>query len=324
MALPAAPAAELLVSPATPATPPTVAIQAQVDAAAPGLAVTGVRVNDGSLQRSTVTSLTIEFSEEVSFPFGERNAFSLVAIGPAGPQAIDFRAGHNGNAVVLRFANEREGRREASLPDGRYRLTVHAQNVRSLAGAMTEDFQTPLSGPGSICCLFGDADGDGDVDAADYAAFRAAFGTTSAVFDADADGDVDAIDFTEFRARLGTALPSAGDPDSDGDFDAVDQRNFRLNFGTAGPSLSDFDGDVDAVDFGLMRQRLAAAQPPPLVAVSRTPGDTDGDGDVDVIDARNFRLDFGTIGPSLSDLDGDGDVDAADFILFRQRFGTGA
>ena len=42
--------------------------------------------------------------------------------------------------------------------------------------------------------LFGDFDGDKDVDDADVAAFRAAFGTSSLAFDA----DVDAADFGRF------------------------------------------------------------------------------------------------------------------------------
>src|SRR5205823_15060478 len=61
--------------------------------------------------------------------------------------------------------------------------------------------------------LFGDSDGDGDVDGLDLAAFRNAYGSTSTdpnynrAFDFDGDGDVDGLDLGQFRLRYGTTLP---------------------------------------------------------------------------------------------------------------------
>jgi hypothetical protein len=52
--------------------------------------------------------------------------------------------------------------------------------------------------------LFGDADGDGNVDAADFGAFRAVFGSSSPVFDGD--GDTDTAGFGEFRAAFGSSV----------------------------------------------------------------------------------------------------------------------
>ena len=64
--------------------------------------------------------------------------------------------------------------------------------------------------------LFGDADGDADVDAADEAKFNAAYGTRSnqpgyvSYFDFDQDADrngirdIDSKDRAQFRKRLGT------------------------------------------------------------------------------------------------------------------------
>jgi hypothetical protein len=54
--------------------------------------------------------------------------------------------------------------------------------------------------------LFGDADGNGFVDALDFRAFRAALGSAAFVFDFDGDGDVDAADFGQFRARFGSSV----------------------------------------------------------------------------------------------------------------------
>ena len=60
--------------------------------------------------------------------------------------------------------------------------------------------------------LFGDNDGDGDVDAVDFLAFRNTFGFSSGdpgynpAFSWDGDSDVDAHDFLEFRSRFGTSI----------------------------------------------------------------------------------------------------------------------
>ena len=55
--------------------------------------------------------------------------------------------------------------------------------------------------------LYGDADGDADVDITDFVAFRAAFGNGPSIFDNDNDGDTDNADFVAFRGRFGTTLP---------------------------------------------------------------------------------------------------------------------
>jgi hypothetical protein len=54
--------------------------------------------------------------------------------------------------------------------------------------------------------LFGDSDGDRDVDVSDFAAFRAAFGSSNLTFDYDGGGGVDANDFGQFRARFGSSI----------------------------------------------------------------------------------------------------------------------
>ena len=61
--------------------------------------------------------------------------------------------------------------------------------------------------PTNIFRLYGDADGDGDVDNTDFVAFRTAFGNGPSIFDADGDGDTDNADFVAFRSRFGTTLP---------------------------------------------------------------------------------------------------------------------
>jgi subtilisin-like proprotein convertase family protein len=180
--------------------------------------VAGVQVNDGTAQRSLVTSLKVTFSEAVTFPNGINAAFELSRLGPGSPTGqVATSAVQVGNDVTLTFA---AGGAVAidpggSLGDGAYQLVIVAGNVQGAGGQLDGDgngtggdnFATPASGPGRIHRLFGDGDGDGDVDASDYGAFRQTFGASiNLAFDFDGDGDVDATDFGQFRLRFGTSV----------------------------------------------------------------------------------------------------------------------
>jgi hypothetical protein len=106
--------------------------------------------------------------------------------------------------AVLAFAGpEFVGR---SLADGSYTLTVLADRVHDRWGR-------DLDGDGSaggdrsdgISRLFGDSDGDGDVDGRDREQFRAALRTEAAYlwyFDFDRDGDVDGRDNGQLNRRF--------------------------------------------------------------------------------------------------------------------------
>jgi hypothetical protein len=170
--------------------------------------VLAVVVNDGSPQRSRVTQLTVTFSELVNLPASPAAAFSVV--GPSGAVATGTSTAIvNGRTqVTLSFSGV--GTEGGSLADGSHVLTVLAGQVTDLAGLLLDGNGNGVGGDSyttTVGRLFGDADGDGDVDAADFGAFRSAFGTTTFAFDNDADGDVDAADFGQFRQRFGTSLP---------------------------------------------------------------------------------------------------------------------
>jgi hypothetical protein len=105
-----------------------------------------------------------------------------------------------------------------SLADGRFTLTVLAAQVGGPNGPLDgngdgiggDDFV--LAGdPGTnkLFRLFGDVNGDGVVNGADLAAFRAAFGAAAppgSPFDANGDGAVNGLDLAAFRARFGTSV----------------------------------------------------------------------------------------------------------------------
>src|SRR5262249_26474787 len=104
----------------------------------------------------------------------------------------------------------------ASLADGRYTLTAIASQIsaggQSLDGngdgMPGDDFILASAAspnpPANIFRFFGDVDGDGDVDAANFLTFRDMFlGITpyNAALDFNNSGSVDAADFLQFRNR---------------------------------------------------------------------------------------------------------------------------
>lgn len=149
--------------------------------------VLGTQVNDGTTQRSQVSSLTVTFSENVTV---SANAFTLT--GPNGNVAFS-QVTLSPTQVRLNFA---------PLSDGNYSLNLPAANVFDSAS------QHLTTGYGfNFHRLFGDADGDRSISSADFAAFRNVFGTSVAsFFDFDGDGNIGASDFAEFRKRFGLMI----------------------------------------------------------------------------------------------------------------------
>jgi len=178
------------------------------------------QLNGGAAQRSVVTRLDVAFSEPVTFPSGLAAAFQLNRTGPGGPTgAVNLNLVQSGNVVTATFVPGGTVGTDpgGSLVDGIYTLTVFSSKVQGVLGpldgnadGMSGDDYVQAGGPASpskLFRLFGDGDGSGAVDAADYGAFRAAFGgTTGLAFDFDGDGDVDATDFGQFRQRFGSSV----------------------------------------------------------------------------------------------------------------------
>lgn len=173
-------------------------------------------VNSGAAQRSRVTDLTVTFDEVVTLPGTPAQAFRLARTGPGGPAgnatlSVDLTGSTPTQTIAkLSWAGDPTFAQFGSLIDGLYTFTVFAAQVTDSAGQ-------PLDGdadgaPGSdfvfnLHRLYGDNDGDRDVDATDFGAFRQTFGVaTNLAFDSDADGDIDANDFGQFRLRFGTSV----------------------------------------------------------------------------------------------------------------------
>jgi subtilisin-like proprotein convertase family protein len=183
----------------------------------PDIRVAGYEVNNGAAQRSRVESVTVRFDQVVNFAHLPEDAFTLTRVGPNTPVTFVAAVDHSGGVTRVTLQNFTGANAQAgSLVDGYYQLAVLPLEVFNANGVLDgnndgisgDAYFTPTPpSPGAIFRLFGDVDGDRDVDAQDFGAFRGAFGGVSNLaFDADGDGDVDAADFGAFRARFGTSI----------------------------------------------------------------------------------------------------------------------
>jgi hypothetical protein len=191
--------------------------------------VVGLQIDDGTVQRSMITSLTITFSEAVSITAPIANAF-LLHRDSAPPSVfgaeqggvtgyVNLSAVQTGAVVTVTFNNSGPNPIKAvgggpgngaSIPDGRYTLTIDHSQVVGVDGNMAADFvlaSAPApAAPTNIFRFFGDVNGDGAVMASDYKYWLQYFGGANHVLDYDGDGAVAASDFRQFRLRFGGNL----------------------------------------------------------------------------------------------------------------------
>ncbi|HTK76939.1 MAG TPA: choice-of-anchor Q domain-containing protein, partial [Gemmataceae bacterium] len=185
-------------------------------AAIPPIAVTAVKVNDGSAQRSRVSSLTVSFDGTLQFVGAAADAFSLrrsdgLVIGLIA--SVDNTGGRT--TVTLTFTGT--GLEANSLADGNYALVIFGAAARSGPSGPPLDADGDGLPGGDLTYqfhrLFGDVNGDKSVNGLDLTAFRSAFGTAigdatyNAAFDVNGDGIINGLDLTAFRIRFGAILP---------------------------------------------------------------------------------------------------------------------
>lgn len=176
------------------------------------------RVNDGAAQRSVVREVTVRFDMLVDV---DQGAFTVTRLGPSGGTVdVVFNVQQVGNQsiAILTFTGAFVEPGSGSLLDGEYQLLVDGALVRRAGTQELLDADgngvaggTRLFGEqaaDNFFRLFGDADGDRDVDFSDRNQFMPSFGSASgspqydARFDYDGDGDVDAADRLQFRRNF--------------------------------------------------------------------------------------------------------------------------
>lgn len=165
-------------------------------------------VNDGSTQRSMVKSLTVAFDRQVTVDPG---AFEVRRQGDAAVElSVAVSVVEGRTVAVLTFMGP--DILGGSLADGSYTLTIRADYIHDAIGRSLDGDGDGAAGGDRVDAffrLFGDGDGDHDVDWADRDLFRSAFGTRAGdaaylwYFDVDDDGDVDGRDNGQFNRRFG-------------------------------------------------------------------------------------------------------------------------
>jgi hypothetical protein len=176
------------------------------------------QVNGGSAQRSRVTSVTVTFSAAVTLPANAAQAFRLTRTGLGTPTgdvtlAVDL-TGSTATQTVARLTFSGALTESGSLADGNYTLTVLGSQVSAGGQLLDGNGDGQPGGDFSLALhrLFGDNDGDRDVDSLDFFQLRSTYGLAAsapgylAAFDFNGDGFVDALDFFQFRTRFGTTL----------------------------------------------------------------------------------------------------------------------
>ena len=185
-----------------------------------------VSVGDGTTQRSNVKSLSVTFDGVVDISNLNSGTFVVKQRGSTGGVVASTATSAivNSRTVVTLTFNGQFTEANGSLKDGNYDLKIDASRIsrNGLAldgnrdGTAGGDFLFGANPNGSILAtdnffrMFGDADGDRDVDDADRDVFNRAFrkpvNIYTAMFDFDGDLDVDGLDLSQFSRRFRKTL----------------------------------------------------------------------------------------------------------------------
>src|SRR5262249_6889286 len=147
-----------------------------------------VIINGGAAQRSRVTTIEVDFDQVVTLPAAPETAFQLQQQGSGNlvglTAAVDNSSGKS--KVTLTFTGALWDL--GPLQDGRFDLPVFASKVSGTGGQLDGDCNgvggdnfvlmttpNPTLPPVGIFRFFGDRDGDGDTDAANFLSFRNVF-----------------------------------------------------------------------------------------------------------------------------------------------------
>ncbi|MCA9138255.1 MAG: right-handed parallel beta-helix repeat-containing protein, partial [Planctomycetales bacterium] len=177
-----------------------------------------VVINGDASYRSQIDQLTVRFNRLVEIDFAIGGPFRLVhlASGDAVDLLIQMSIVENKTVADIRFRTGTHVDSNGNLADGRYELSVLQSRVSAEGfpldgnrdGTVGDDFVFGADQADQFFRLFGDSDGDGDVDAQDYGQFGLSFlksegdANYNPAFDYDQDGDVDGQDYGRFEANF--------------------------------------------------------------------------------------------------------------------------
>jgi len=315
---------------------------------APPLEIVGApQIETATAQRSRISEISLTFSNPL--PALDPAAISLVHDG-VGPVEVDVQDTGDGRTFSLGFSGGHV--EHGSLSDGQYTLTVLGASVIDVHGQALSGSDPQFT----FHRIFGDTDGDEDVDVEDETRFNAAYESAAGeanhdpYLDYDADGWIGVVDLIEFQARLGLNVDSVPAPTlteplirvNDGERQRSMVQSITLSFARA-VSIAD-----PAAALRLLPD-AAPSSPIPLLVSASADGRShtlsfmgsgldaagslqDGAYTLEVDLTLIAYVDDGTpVGGGLlshrfhrlyGDVDGDADVDAVDMSFLRPAFGV--
>ncbi len=178
----------------------------------PILTVAGVSIDDGGIQRSMVRSQTITFSGLADVDLGAFEVRTQEGV-PVGLNVARSDVAGRTQVVLTYTGPDIIG---GSLPDGNYTLIIHGDKVHDRVSGTNLDGDGDGKAGGdhseTFFRLFGDTNGDRNVDNLDYYRFRSTFGlkanetTFLGFLDFDGNGIIDQLDLIEFTKRRNKRL----------------------------------------------------------------------------------------------------------------------
>jgi glucose/arabinose dehydrogenase len=181
----------------------------------PPIEVDGVDIDVGGAQRSVARSLTVTFSGVVTLGAG---AVELTKLGGGGGTvnlSVSSQEVNGRTVATITFLDFIDANSGGSLSDGTYRLTIRGSAIADNTGRTIDadgDGHTGGERVVNFHRLFGDSNGDRDVDNGDLIPLRAAFNQTQgqtgylAHLDYDLNGTVNDDDQSRFRSRFGVRV----------------------------------------------------------------------------------------------------------------------
>lgn len=171
--------------------------------------LTAAKIDDGSVQRSRIRDFTFDFAGNLtpSSLAGSPSAFVLKrSDGLVIPLTVGGGSTTGNGQTHLVLVPIGPNVVGGSIPDGRYTLTFDGSLLQDDAGHLVDAAGTGIAGSTRVMTFFrffGDANGDGLVNANDMALYRLALiaGTVTpatSIFDADGNGVIDAVDTAVF------------------------------------------------------------------------------------------------------------------------------
>ncbi|MDB5328393.1 MAG: hypothetical protein JWM57_3962 [Phycisphaerales bacterium] len=187
-------------------------------------AISSVVIDDGTVQRSNVRTITINVSRAVAMAGIAAGAFTVTqlngAITPT-TATVSSVTPLAGGGTAIKLTLTQTGNSAASIVNGRYQIVINGAKIADTAGSLLDAAGTAVRGSSRTIAFYrmaGDADGNATVDFNDFLTLQNAFNSTvgspsyNAGADVDGNGTVDFNDFLILQNSFNTTLPAAPAP----------------------------------------------------------------------------------------------------------------